>query len=624
MEQDRDFVICHNKEKADIRFQDGALRHAAGVKNYQVLRACRDVAIAPDGCGWTYNHAPMLAWWQNRFFLQYLSDPVSEHVPLSQTLLVTSADGRVWDKPRVVFPPLEVDTRPYRGPHKELLPERAPCIMHQRAAFYVTSDDRLLMTAFYGLSPEPHTAPNNGYGVGRVVREIYPDLSLSDLFFIRCNTPGGFTRTNTRELFPDYRTSPDAAFVAACDELLAHPLATQQWWEEERLDQDFFRIPAGQALSYYTLPDGTLIGVFKGSRVSRSVDGGQTWSPAQTDHSIETATGKVWGQRTEDGRYALVYNPSTDGQHRWPLAVVSGDNGTDFDMLLALTPEVSPCRWQGLMKNLGPQYVRGICESNPRPRDASMWLTYSVNKEDIWVCQAPVPLRGTVDGPVNDDFSRDVAGALDLWNLYVPAWTSAGLDTVPVDGGEKIQTALCLRDHDPYDRVRAMRLFAPADQVRLSFSLRVETVAPGASVVIELQDRHGSAPVRIKINGDGQIAVRSGGVDFPVVQDCIRRWLTIDLQADCRKNRCAVQILDREILLYSGSAAFSASVWQLERILFASKAVLPWQSLNDCGKWGDLGDLPGADQPTEETRFAIGRLAVLTPDLHSNTPPGQQ
>lgn len=628
MEQDHAIITCRNQEKADIRFQDGALRHAAGVKNYQVVRACRDTAIAPDGCGWTYNHAPMLAWWQNRFFLQYLSDPVSEHVPPSQTLLVTSADGRNWDRPRIVFPPLEVDTQPYCGPHKELLPQRAFCIMHQRAAFYVTSDDHLLMTAFYGLSPEPHTSPNNGYGVGRVVREIYPDLSLSEIYFIRCNTPGGFTCANTRELFPDYRASQDTGFVAACDELLAHPLVTQQWWEEERLDQTFFRIPAGQALSYYMLPDGTLIGVFKGSRVSRSVDGGQTWSPAQTDHSIETATGKVWGQRTTDGRYALVYNPSTDGQHRWPLAAVSGDNGTEFDTLLTLTPEVSPCRWQGLMKNLGPQYVRGICESNPRPRDASMWLTYSVNKEDIWVCRAPLPLRGTVDGPVHDDFSRDGADALDRWNLYVPAWTSADLDTVPAAGKAQMRTALCLRDHDPYDRVRAMRLFAPADLVRLSFSLRVETVSPGTSVVIELQDRHGSVPVRIKVNGDGQIAVRSGGVDFPAVQDSARRWLTIDLQADCRKNRCTVQILDRKILLYSGSAAFSASIRQLERILFASKAVLPWQTLDDCGKWGDLGDLPGADQPADETCFAIGHLSVLPPDAEHgaepDTPPGQQ
>ncbi|MCK7539934.1 MAG: hypothetical protein MZV63_58030 [Marinilabiliales bacterium] len=43
-----------------------------------------------DGFGWTYNHAPMLACWNNTFYLEYLSNPVGEHVPPGQTLLVTS------------------------------------------------------------------------------------------------------------------------------------------------------------------------------------------------------------------------------------------------------------------------------------------------------------------------------------------------------------------------------------------------------------------------------------------------------------------------------------------------------------------------------------------------------
>jgi hypothetical protein len=34
-----------------------------------------------------------------------------------------------------------------------------------------------------------------------------------------------------------------------------------------------------------------------------------------------------------------------------------------------------------------------------------MWLTYSVNKEDIWVSRVPVPVVGGVGGPVNDRFA---------------------------------------------------------------------------------------------------------------------------------------------------------------------------------------------------------------------------
>ena len=597
-----DSLIIRPGEKADIRFQDGALRHAVGVHLRQVVRAGRDPQTAPDGCGWTYSHAPMLAWWRGRFFLQYLSNPVSEHEMPGQTLLAVSEDGWAWSRPEIAFAPLLVDTSPYRGPNKGLLPPRAPCVMHQRAAFFVSRGDRFLMTAFYGLSPEPHTAPNNGYGVCRVVREIAADLSLSPIYVIRWNEAGGFNAANT-PVFPDYRTCADHGFVAACNELLAHPLATQQWWEEERLNTAWFRIPPGQALSCFTLPDGTVAGVFKHGRVTFSRDQGLTWSEPQPAPGLETATGKVWGQRTPDGRYALVYNPSTDGQHRWPLAVTTSDNGTGYAGLLALTPEVSPCRWQGLLKNLGPQYVRGIFEGNPIPGDDAMYLTYSVNKEDIWFGRVPVPVRGVVDEDVNDDFGGpDASSYLHNWNLSVPAWTRAELA-----GG-----ALSLADRDPYDRVRAWRILKPASCVRLSFTLQAESVAPGTAILVALQDRHGSVPGRILLQDDGRILVRSGGVDNPVARWRAGAWLTCSWQADCVANRLHLTIDQDDKRLYDGQAAFSASVWQIERILFASKADLPFQTLEDCGRYGTLGDLAGADTPVGPTVLAIGQLGSKT------------
>ena len=45
--------------------------------------------------GWTYNHQPYLAYWRDRFYLQYLSTPVGEHLPPGRTLLMTSDDGAV-------------------------------------------------------------------------------------------------------------------------------------------------------------------------------------------------------------------------------------------------------------------------------------------------------------------------------------------------------------------------------------------------------------------------------------------------------------------------------------------------------------------------------------------------
>ena len=50
--------------KADIRFTDGALPHALGVTNIQIMRSTQDPKTAPDGLGWTYAHAPNIAYWR--------------------------------------------------------------------------------------------------------------------------------------------------------------------------------------------------------------------------------------------------------------------------------------------------------------------------------------------------------------------------------------------------------------------------------------------------------------------------------------------------------------------------------------------------------------------------------
>lgn len=56
-----------------------------------------------------------------------------------------------------------------------------------------------------------------------------------------------------------------------------------------------------------------MIGVYKRGRTFISCDNGKTWSEVTPNPTVRTATGKVWGQRTADGRFALLYNPTPDG-----------------------------------------------------------------------------------------------------------------------------------------------------------------------------------------------------------------------------------------------------------------------------------------------------------------------
>src|SRR5262245_48666256 len=159
---------------------DGNLRPAIGVENIQVMRANRSHPEWADGHGWTYNHAANLAYWNGKFHLHYLSNPVGEHVAPGQTLVATSVDGRKWDKPVVVFPTYQ-------------LAGGGTAMMHQRMGFYVAPNGRLLVLGFYGHAPNPF---GKG-GIGRVVREAYKNGTYGPIHFIRYQRHAGFNGTNT-------------------------------------------------------------------------------------------------------------------------------------------------------------------------------------------------------------------------------------------------------------------------------------------------------------------------------------------------------------------------------------------------------------------------------------------
>jgi hypothetical protein len=183
------------KEQSDKRFYDGALPHAVGVHRYQAYRSNR--TNPPEGgmIGWTYIHQPYLAYWNNQFYLQYLSDLKEEHAPPGRTLVMTSKGGRNWSNPRVVFPKYVL---PEIKDDDGYVPAGMFSVMHQRMGFYIAPNGRLLTLAFYSYCATPKHSPNAGTGLGRVVREIYKDNSVGPIYFIRYNRHAGWKEDNTQ------------------------------------------------------------------------------------------------------------------------------------------------------------------------------------------------------------------------------------------------------------------------------------------------------------------------------------------------------------------------------------------------------------------------------------------
>ena len=592
------YLLHYNREKeADIRFQDGSLRHVKGVLCYQVHRANGQ---------YTYNHAPMIACWKGRFFIEYLSNKQSEHVPPSRTFLTWSKNGYDWADPQEVFPEIKVPSNLYKGIGKEYLrEEETPCIMHQRMGFYVSANKRLYVMGFYGISPKPNIAPNKGYGVGRVIREIKEDLTWSNIYFIYFNEAVGFTRENTKA-FPIYTESNDEEFIRDCNEILNHPLVIKQWWEEQRYEAIFQGGEEREAFCYYTCPSGKIYGFYKNGYVTSSLDGGHSWSDIVYESSIVTSTGKIWAQKTSGEKYVLIYNPSKDSQHRWPLALNISEDGENYENMLCITPEISPCRYPGLYKNLGAQYVRGICEYNPQPKDGGIWITYSVNKEDIWVARIPADLSETESTKLNEVFDDFLIGAyIPNWNIYGPR-----LCKVRVEEYHGKRRLLMLYDKDPFDRARAMRIFPETQHAVLEITCIPFAIEEHAKVTIEIQNHCGNVPVAIYFDPDQSIYVKNSGVNYPIATYVCGREYKIQWTIDCI-NSCFKICIEDGKSCYEKRGAFSQNAWSVERILFTTKENLPYQTLEDNGKWGEIIDRREDDIETRESQFGILSLSMI-------------
>lgn len=566
-------------EICNPRLHEGGFRYAIGVENIQVMRANRTHPEEAEDYGWTYNHAPNITYWQGQFYLEYLSNPVDEQQPPGQTLLVTSVDGRHWSKPVVAFPP-------YKAPEGVTIPKPYyGYIMHQRMGFYTAPDGRLLLLAFYGHSYNPFKEG----GIGRVVREIYPDGSMGPIYFIRYSSHTKWDASNTA--YPFYTQSKDKGFRKACEALLADRLKTLQWIDEDRGLDGFYTLKDSinrvQATNWYHRQDGKVVALWKWSYAALSADEGQTWSTPVRVPSLIMAGGKQWGQRTSDGRYAICYNPIETQPYRYPLITITSDDGIRFDSMCVVHGEVPPRRFFGENKDFGPCYVRGITEGEQQPKDQNMWLTYSVNKEDIWVARVPLPVRTTWNGPVNDRFDQILPhDVIPNWNLYRPKWAN-----VFADG-----RSLCLTDSDRYDYARAIRVFEQGKRVNIRLRLKVVT-ENGEPFEIDVTDRHGERMLSLSLK-DGVIC----SLQQTLATYHPNEWMDINLTLDTDK---------RTFTCYDRTLPALHAVNAVERISFRTGS---WRNLPDrqTPNQEKLPPLPLCDERGNHSMYLIHHLLVDT------------
>jgi len=593
----RDVVHYTGKTIARPERHDGGLKPVVGVHSIQTMRGEKP---------WTYNHQPMITYWNGRFYMHYLTDPRHEHEAPGKTMMQTSDDGYTWTRPVELFPEYPVPEG-WTKPGTDLpAAHNLKAVMHQRVGWYVAPNGRLIATGNYGICLTMKDDPNDGNGIGRVVREVKQDGSFGPIYFVYYNHD--FSEKNTE--YPYYKKCKDKAFVRAVDAMLADPMQRMQWVEEaDRGDKLLPLDKPYKAFCGYTLPDGRKVALWKHAVTSLSADGGNTWRlvnlPDENKLGCDRAPGfvnsnaKIWGQRLTDGTYATVYNPA---EYRWPLAISLSQDGLEYTTLSLVNGEVTPLRHGGQYKSYGPQYTRGIQErlqvgttaamDNGVPKDSDLWVTYSNNKEDMWVSRIPVPVALNATNHARSFPKGARLADLTDWNLYMPLLCPITLS----DHG------LTLADSDPYDYAKAERIVPNTKELEVEFDLMPSQTDHG-ELDIEFLDDGGTVCSRIVVDSTGAMRVKGGA-----------RYGTLLKQYEAGKVYHVKAVLStslhRAVYYVNGRKActrqFDTPVESISRIVFRTGPLFDKPDINTPADQ-DF-DMPRADETEAEAAWTIANV----------------
>ena len=583
-----DAVHYTGKTIATPARHDGGLSPVVGVHSIQTMRG---------ETGWLYNHQPMMAYWNGKFYMHYLTDPRSEHEPPGKTMMQTSVDGYTWTAPVELFPEYNVPDGMTKPAWPGVVSKDLKAIMHQRVGWYVSKQGKLIATGNYSYAVTAKDDPNDGNGIGRVVREIKADGSFGPIYFIYYNH--GFNEKNTD--YPYYKKAKDKAFVKACDEILANPMYRMQWAEEaDRGDQLLPLKTPYKAFSGYTLPDGRKVGLWKHALTSMSYDGGNTWKePVKRAHGFVNSNAKIWGQRLSDGTYATVYNPA---EYRWPLAISLSNDGLEYTTLNLVNGEVTPERHYGLYKSFGPQYTRGILEGNGTPPDNDLWVTYSNNKEDMWVSRIPVPVLTAATTHANTDFSQyQTLADMTDWNIYSPLWAPVALN------GQW----LTLSDKDPYDYAKVERVIPATKELKVAFDVKPMQNDHG-QLNVEFLDDKGNMCARIVLDATANMKVKGGARYGGMVKNYepgkvyhVEAMLSVD-------GHTGTYFVNGK---KAASRMFDTPVEHITRIVFRTGPLFDYPNIETPADQTE--DMPRADEEDPMATFCIANVNTTSLDADS-------
>ena len=236
-----------------------------------------------------------------------------------------------------------------------------------------------------------------------------------------------------------------------------------------------------------------------------------------------------------------------------------------------------------------------------------MWLTYSSNKEDIWVARVRTPIAGSVSDHLNEGFEGyRKTSDMELWNLYLPKWAPVSLESDPWDDQNQV---LQIMDEEPYDYAKVERHIPSSKRVRISFRVMQKQIGLNG-LEFEAQTARGIQPMRLWWSPN-QIGFDCAGTEVERTSIQLGRWHQIELELDCDEEEYSVSI-DGKVI--HAALDLEENPEAIERLVFRTG---PWrmdvrQLTLENGEPGAPGvwdgDYPGADTKVNASIYLIDDL----------------
>ena len=255
-------------------------------------------------------------------------------------------------------------------------------------------------------------------------------------------------------------------------------------------------------------------------------------------------------------------------------------------------------RYGGNYKSFGPQYVRGIQEGNGTPPDGDLWVTYSMNKEDMWVSHIPVPVRAHASEHADDDFAgyKDLSELTD-WNLYSLQWAPVSLDG----------KWLVLQDKDLFDYARVERKIPATKELKVSFELMAEQNDKGL-LQIEFLDENGIACSRLELTPDGLFRAKGGARFGNLLKYEPGKTYKVEVELSVANRMVIVYVDGKKV----GQRMFFAPVPTIERVMFRTGAQRTYPTVDTPADW--YGILPNAGEQEPLCTYRIAHFKTASAD----------